>query len=336
MLFGFTSAVIAGFLLTAGANWTNRAVTTPRSLAFLLLVWLLGRVVFFVPGLPPALVATVDLAFLPCVALVLSRAFIAAKSRRNFPFLAMLTLMTLANALIHAEALQGIGSTAQQSWPLPYHIGQNLALFVITLMMLVMGGRVIPMFTRNATKASVEATSRLDRVGLALFLFTVALDLMQISGHLVAGLWLLCGAVQLARMRYWGTLHAKAPLLWILHWGHAAIGGSFVLYGLAKWSLVPAAAATHLLTVGGIGGLCLGMMTRVSIGNSGRMLIAPKSMSLSFYLLALTTLVRVFVPIFSPQWTVLSYQVSGASWTVAFLLLLTFGMPIWWKPRADR
>ncbi len=340
MLFGFASAVIAGFLLTAGANWTQRKTTSALSLSLLLGLFVLGRALLLIPGASPVLVAVVDLAFFPALTTVMAIPIFQAGSLRNVPFLGMLAALFVANALMHLDAyfLRLFGDS-----PLAPGLGQNVALFVITLMMIVMGGRVIPLFTRNATKATgIASVETVDRFALAAFAIAALLELSGIgmaspgAQFLVAAAWLIAGALHLFRMRTWGTRHAKAPLLWILHAGYGAIALSFVLRGLAHLGLLPASSALHLLTVGGIGGLCLGMMTRVSLGHSGRMLVVPKTISTAFTLLVLAVLIRVTVPALSPVHATLGYQISGGCWTLAFLLFLSFGFPIWLAPRADR
>lgn len=340
MLFGFTSAVIAGFLLTAGANWTQRKTTSATSLALLSGLFVLGRVMLLVPDVPPALVALLDLSFFPALTIVLAIPILKAGSVRNVPFLGMLAVLFIANALMHMDAyfLREWGDS-----PLLPGLGHNIALQVITLMMLVMGGRVIPLFTRNATKAAgIASVVAVDRWALAAFALAALLELSGVgllsagARHIVASAWLLAGALHLYRMSTWGSRHATAPLLWILHVGYGAIALSFVLRGLAHLGWLPSSSALHLLTVGGIGGLCLGMMTRVSLGHSGRMLAAPQRISAAFALLVLAALIRVAVPAISPALAPLSYQLSGGCWTLAFLLFLSFGIPIWFSPRADR
>lgn len=336
MVFGFTLAVVAGFLLTAVSNWTGRRTVTGTPLLGLAVLWLLGRVAPLVPGLPPVLVALLDLAFLPALGIGLGRALIGAENRRNYQFLVMLFILTVCNALMHGTPLQNAG-VLPASIHIPPRLGQSLALHVVTFMILVVGGRVIPMFTRNgAARPEVGQRPLLERWGLASFLLAVVLETVLPWLEVVAGAWFLAGALNLARMRSWGTRWAKAPLLWILHLGFAATAASFLFRGAATLGLVPLSAAVHLLTVGGIGGLTLGMMTRVSLGHSGRMLVAPKSMALAFLLLAAAMVVRVGGPLIGPSLLLASYWVSGVLWTLAFALLLAFGLRIWMSPRADR
>lgn len=332
MLFGFAVAVIAGFLLTAGANWAGRPTTTGKSLALLVGLFLAGRFCLLTNALPPLYVALIDVAFLPVLGATLLVPLIQSGSTRNFQFVVMLLVLTAANALMHAgtspEFVELTGLTSQT--------GSTLALRAITLMILVMGGRVIPLFTRNATKQlNIEQRPWVDHLAIGAFLLAAVLDLFLGATKLVGVLFLLASGTHFLRMSTWGTRRAKAPLLWILHAGYGAVALSLALEGLAAWGLLSKTAALHLLTVGGISGLCLGMMTRVSLGHSGRMLSAPRTMSVAFALLMGAAFVRVLGPVFTPFWLTGSYYVSGALFTAAFALLLHFGVPIWFFPRVD-
>lgn len=334
MIFGFTTAVVAGFLLTAASNWAQRRTASGSLLFGLAALWCAGRLVPLLP-LWPELVAAVDLAFLPALWAVLGRALFAARSRRNYGLLALLAALFLANGAMHAEQLHLHG----------FHVplmagpaaGQRWALWVVAGMVLVVGGRVIPMFTRNATgRPEVRKVAALDGAALVSFFVAVGADVLGVATTIGAMLWLAASALHLARMLTWGSRHARAPLLWVLHVGYAATAASFALEGLSQLGYVPSTAALHLFTVGGIGLLTSGMMARVSLGHSGRHLVVPRSVAVAFGLLTLAAAVRVFVPWYSPAAASLGWMLSGALWASAFALLLHFGVPIWFSPRADQ
>lgn len=331
MIFGFAVAVIAGFLLTAGANWAGRPTTSGPSLALLVALYLAGRVCMLTSSLSPLTSAAVDMAFLPALALTLILPLVRARSFRNFQFVGMLTLLWIANGLMHVGALSEFVSLPGITW----QTGSTLALRVITFMILVMGGRVIPLFTKNVTGIEIARRPQVERLALAGFIVAALVDLFLEISALTGSLFLFTGLLHLWRMKTWGTQSAKVPLLWILHAGYAAVALSFILEGLADWGFLSPTLALHLLTIGGIGGLCLGMMTRVTLGHSGRKLTAPRQMTVAFYLLLGAALVRVTGPLFGSSWLGASYQFSGVLWTAAFLLLLHFGVPIWFSPRAD-
>ncbi len=327
MLFGFGSAVIVGFLLTAGANWTGRRTTNAKSLALLSALWLAGRFSTFF-ATPAGLGCLADVLFLPTAGAVLAVALIQSKSRRNYQFLFMLAALSLANVLMHVGA-HGISFS--------YRLGQELALRVITLMILVMGGRVIFMFTKNATGGSgMQRRPRLERAAQISFLLGATFQLFAPVAWAPLGAALLMGsgALYLVAMSTWGFRQARVPLLWILHFGYFATATSLVLEGLAGFSLLPPSLALHLFTVGGMGGLCLGMMTRVSLGHSGRMLTAPPSMNFAFILLVVATVTRLLGSL-AGSYSLSLYVLSGLSFSAAFLLLLFFGVPIWFSPRVD-
>lgn len=327
MIFGYTGAVIAGFLLTAGSHWTEIQVATGGRLLALNLLWLAGRVLPFVGAAPPWLVAVTDLAFFPALGLVLGLAMWRSKNRRNYFFVLLLALLSFANLLYHAE---------QWGESVPTGLGRGLGLFVVSFMILVMGGRVIPMFTRNATSnPKARNLPWLDRFSVGSFVLASLASLVPTPEVLLAMVWVLTGALNLARMVTWGTRRASAPLLWILHAGYASMGVSFVLYGLSAVQVIAQDAALHCLTFGGIGLLTLGMMARVSLGHSGRMLVAPGQVTLAFVLLSLGVVLRVSAPLLSPSLLSPLWMASGGMWTLAFLLLTVFGVPIWFRPRVD-
>ncbi len=331
MLFGFTAAVIAGFLLTAASNWTGKSVASPTVLLLLNLLWLAGRLLLLWEGASSLLVLCVDLSFLPLLAAVLGRALFKKKARRNYLFLVLLALLTLANGVFHARHF-GVGIP---SFLFPV-LGRDLALRVIAIMIVVIGGRVFPMFTRNATGASgVRNIPWLDRISLWSVVMATLVEMFSDNAGILAAFWVFAGFSNVVRMSTWGMLHAKQPLLWVLHAGYFATALSFVFVGLGRLGLVPATAALHCFTVGGLGLLTLGMMARVSLGHSGRMLVAPKKIVWAFSLLVGAALVRVLVPWFLADYALEGIYLSGALWTIAFGLFLLFGVSIWFYPRVD-
>lgn len=327
MIFGYTGAVIAGFLLTAVGNWTKSVVASPRALLLLSLLWLSGRLCPLVPGLPPIVVFACDLAFLPVLTFVLGRPLGASKNQRNYFLVLLLLVLEFANLLYHLEVWGA---------PVSSGAGRDLALRMVALLILVIGGRVFPMFTRNATgNQRIKNVPWLDRLSIGLVVLTTAAEGFSLPRSLVGGLWMLAGVSNIVRMFTWGTLSAKAPLLWVLHLGYFFVALSFVLEGCFQYGLVPQATALHCFTAGGVGLLTLGMMARVSLGHSGRMLVAPNSVAWAFVLLTAAALVRFLTPLLAPAFLSLSWTVSGILWTLAYLLFLLFGWPIWSKPRVD-
>jgi uncharacterized protein involved in response to NO len=333
MVFGFAVAVIAGFLLTAVRNWTGRETATGGPLYALALLWLLGRVVLAVgASLPNLLVATVDLAFVPALAYAIARPLVASKSKRNYVMLGVLAALFLANLAVHLDAL-GVVSGWQLS-------GSHAAVDIVVVLSAIIAGRVIPMFTRNATGSKkVVSVKALDVAAIASLAVYGALDVAAPSSWAASAAAATSAALLIARAARWDPLAAlRHPLLWILHFGHAWIA---VGLGLRAASVVtasiPATAATHALTVGAIGSLTLGMMARVSLGHTGRPLVAHPVTVIAFVLLTLAACLRVLGPL-APALPVayLSWLVaSGIAWALAFALFLAVYGRVLSGPRVD-
>ena len=226
MLFGFTVAVIAGFLLTAAQNWTGIRTPSGTPLAALFLLWLAGRLGFLVPGLPPGLVALVDLAFLPVLALALAWPIIKAKQLNNAPFPIMLLALAAANAMVHGEALGWTAATAS--------LGLHLAAYVVVMMMVVMSGRVIPSFTDNKLRTHARRWKTIEWLAPVATLGALVAALLVPDSRLTALLAAIAAAVHLIRLAGWYTgKFWSVPLLWILHLGYAWIALGFALLALS-------------------------------------------------------------------------------------------------------
>ncbi len=332
MIFGYAVAVIAGFLLTAVEKWTNRPTASGSGLVGLGALWLAGRAAWFWAGnLSPVAVAVIDGAFLPLLAWTVGRPICAARNKNNYGIALMLVALSLANLATHLEAL-GLVS----DWQTP---ANHFALHMMTLMMLLIGARIIPPFTRNATRAEgIKADLAWNRAVLAL---TVALALGERVGApswLVALLAFGAAGAAVVSARHWGTLLTlRHPLLWILHAGYYWIVLSLVLRGLAVWGglAISPSAALHALTVGGLGALTLGMMSRVTLGHTGRMLAASPLTTVSFVLVTLAAICRVVVPEVLPAWTMRSWMLGGTLWCLAFFAYLLRYAPMLVRPRVD-
>ncbi len=332
MIFGYTAAVIAGFLLTAVANWTQRETLAGPPLLALAGLWVLGRLAMAIaPSLPRGLPALIDLAFLPILGVVIARPLIATRNRRNFVMLAVVAALFSANLVVHLEALGFVPLGSARRACLT-------AVDVVVFLILAITGRVVPMFTRNATEVATVASSiPLERLTMAAAVALVAIDIVapesRAAGVTAGGLAL----VAIARAARWGTLHTlRHPLLWILHVGYAWIPFGLLLrasplLGVAIWGSI----GTHALTVGAIGALTLGMMVRVTLGHTGRRLVASPAIAWAFGAITVAAFARVVVPLVSLRWHFVPLVVAGALWTVAFLLYLVVYAPVLLSPRAD-
>ena len=349
MVYGFAAAVITGFLFTAVKNWTGRATPVGKPLAVLALLWLLGRAGTWVAlnESTPAGVATcaalIDVAFLPCVALILGRILWLARSQRNYFVVVLLLALSACNIAFHGR-LQGWSISPDAVPLIPLH----LAIALITLLETVISGRIVPGFTANALKtvqpwqhpwlnwAAIGST--------ALALLAWAADLTWRVGaqgpHVVTLLASAAAVLQGVRCAGWQPLTTlRTPLLWILHLSHA-----WIIVGMLLIALRLQAAALHVLTVGAMSGLILGMITRTALGHTGRLLQAGAIETWAYRLLVLAVLARALaalIPAGIPPWpwadtlTAPALVVAAGAWSTAFALYLWKYVPILMRPRPD-
>nr|WP_316640902.1 NnrS family protein [uncultured Roseateles sp.] len=327
MLFGFTLAVVVGFLLTAGRNWSNRPTLSGAPLAALALLWLAGRVLVLTPfGWAAALVSA---AFPLCAAIALAIPFIASRNRRNYFFVGLLLLMAAAQLGVHLAQLGVL--------KLPGWVGIQVALDAVLFIMAVMGGRVIPMFTNNGVPgAQAVRQPRLEPVALGAVLALLAADLLQLQGPLLALLLGSCAAVHLARWALWQPWKTlRVPIVWVLHAAYLWIPVHLLLRAGSALGWISPSVAVHALTVGAIGGLVIGMMTRTARGHTGLPLQAGRAEIACYLLVLLAAGVRVFLPLAAPALTVGAVLLSALLWSAGFGLYFVRYWPILTRPRVD-
>ena len=330
MLFGYGIAVIAGFLLTAVRNWTSIQTPYGKTLAAIFFVWLAGRLLpvisQFAVSIPGEVIALVDLAFLPLVALGIGLPIVRSGNHRNLVFIVILLAMTIANTLIHLQLL-GITSNTLAS-------GMQLGLGLIVVVMVIMGGRVIPFFTERAMAFEARKYSWLEKSFIPLAFGWLLADLfqLQIAAAILAAI---NAAIHLLRLSGWFKARMfRNHLIWILHVAYLFIPLGFLLDALSSVINLSPYLAIHAFAAGAIGSMTLGMMARVSLGHTGRPLkISPVTVA-AFILMAISGLVRVFLPII-PELYMMAIHISGGLWVVAWILFLIPYTPILLKPRAD-
>jgi uncharacterized protein involved in response to NO len=331
MIFGFTMAVIAGFLLTAVGNWTGRETLVGTPLLATCALWVAGRIAIAAGGwLPRGVPALVDLAFVPVLVVAIARPLWATKNRRNFVMVAVLLALWAGNLVVHLDALGlGHGHT---------HRALITSIDVVVLLMVVISGRVVPMFTKGALgDSTVHGRPALDKVAIAAMLATVLLDATTTDPRLAGAAAGLTALAVVARAWTWGTPKTgRVPFLWILHAGHAWLAVGLGLRAVAAFtSAVPAVLATHALTVGAIGSLTLGMMARVSLGHTGRPVAASRAVTGAFVLLTLAAAVRVGGPLLDVGLYRATVYAAGILWTLAFAIFVVVYAPILTTARAD-
>lgn len=331
MLLGYSVAVIAGFLLTAVKNWTDKPTLAGDKLAGLALLWLYGRILPFYAGLlPNALIAAIDFAFLPVLAYQISKPIIQAKQFKNLVFVGLLLVLTLGNFLIHAEILELCPKTA---WT-----GIQLVVGTIIIMILILAGRVFPFFVERGLHGTlIIRNPLLDALSIGSAFAVFAMQLGAMSGNILALTAIFAAIVNSARLAGWYVQRIwYVPLLWILYIGYGWIILGFILTTLSAYSWILPSLALHAFTVGGIGVLTLGMMARVSLGHTGRVLRVSNAMAIGFILVNLAALLRVLLPLALSNWYNILIYASTLSWLAAFSLFMFVYAPILTSPRIDK
>lgn len=331
MLFGFSAAIIIGFLLTAIQNWSGRPGLSGWPLVGLFSLWVLGRLLMLFPVVPKEVVAIVDTLFLPLAAYVLARPIVAAKLWRNLLFIPLLLLLAWTNGHSHYRLING------EMLSLP---DTQATILIITLIIVIMGGRVIPFFTANATRTQKPQPLILLEL-LSIITLGAAALYSLVTGNLspepgIGILFLVSAFANLFRMGRWqGKLTLGNPLLWSLHLSYLMIAISLGLLGAFHFGLnIPLSTALHGLTIGGIGLMILAMISRVSLGHTGRTLQVGIWVTLGYGALAISAIVRVIVPILTIQPSSL-YIVSIACWVFAYLTFVVIYWPVLTRPRVD-
>ncbi len=332
MVFGFVVAVIAGFLLTAVSNWTGRETATGWPLGAMALSWLAGRAVMLLPfALPRGVTAVVELAFLPVLIAVLARPLIAAQSRRNFVMLGILVGLLVADAVVHGAALGLLPAEAARR-------ACTVGLDLITVVILIITGRVLPMFTKNATGVqSIRSVPWLDGAAIGAMAAATASDWGRPDSPVNGTLFVAAGVLAAVRALHWGAGHSlREPLLWGLHAGYAWLCLGLVFKGLALLGNPGLASlATHALTVGAVGGLTLGMMARVALGHTGRMLLSRGPMTGAFVAINCAAFSRALLPLLLPKQYFTTLVAAGSFWLVAFAVFVAVYAPVLLSPRVD-
>ena len=319
MVFGFAAAAIGGFILTAIPNWTGRAPVSGGLLAALVTAWLAGRIaVAWSDAIGPGVTAVADLSYLAALCAIASREIIAGGNRRNLPITAVIGLLGLCNLMVHLELL-GAAETAA--------IGHRLAIALVLLLVTVVGGRITPAFTRNWLRAR-DAAAEPRGTGWP--------DKLTIATTALAGLcwsaapdWPGTGAAAIfaavahaIRLAGWyGHRTLADPILSVLHLGCLWLAVGFALLGVSAVTALTQTAALHALTAGAVGTMVLAVMTRASLGHTGRELRAGVGTTIVYTLVTLAAITRVVSPLL-PDVEVSLLVISGGFWVTAFSLFV--------------
>lgn len=334
LIFGYATAAVGGFLLTAVPNWTGGKGVPQLYVGGALALWLLGRVAVWCSAfLPAGAVALADLAFLPLLAGQIALMLIKRPKPQNVAFLVFLTLLWSGNLMVHLEWLGWTEDTLGA--------GLRVGLLALCLMIAVLGGRVTPAFTRNAMKRAGQPEAAWPRsrkfadLGAIVLLGLSILSLIAGAGaQVTGGLALLSGAAQVVRVGFWRPLWVlDQPILWALHLGMGLLGAGLMLWGAAGLGWGDEVAALHVLGIGAVGGMTLAVMSRAILGHTGRGLTAPGPVALAYGLIALAALLRWLAGTLGGETYMLLTLASGGLWVLAFGLYVLALWPAFTGPR---
>lgn len=329
MLYGYTMAVVAGFLLTAVRTWTGKPTPAGPPLIALAALWVAGRVLMLTPFGTAAAVA--NAAFPVAIAIAIAIPIVRSRNQRNYFFIALLLLLGAGVLAFHLAHLRVL------ALPWPERASLQVGLDVVLFILAVMGGRVIPAFT-NRGVAGAKATRHplLERLALAGVLVLLACDLLQAPPQAIAVVAAAVAILHAARLHCWQPWRTlRTPIVWVLHVAYGWIIVHLVLRALAGWGLTGESLAVHALTVGAIGGMTMGMMTRTARGHTGRALVADGYEVTCYALVALAAVIRVFGGMAFPGAYLLTVVMSGICWSVAFALYAVRFWPVLSQPRVD-
>jgi uncharacterized protein involved in response to NO len=332
MLFGFAAAAIAGFLLTSVPVWTGSAPVEGARLAALAALWIAGRVAMWAPGFAALPRALIDGAFLAMVAAAIALPIAAARQRRNYGFPALVAGLALANALWHAEAA-GLAAGA---------LAVRIAVLLVALLVVAVGGRITPAFTRNALVraglvADVRSRPWLDRLAIASVVLLLAAEIAAPRTLASGAAAALACAAQAGRMAGWQPHRTlRDPLVWSLHLGYAWLAAGFGCAALADLTAVVAwTTAVHALTAGAFGTMIVAVTTRVALGHTGRPLAAPRGIAAAYLAVTLGAAVRVLGPALLPERALAWHALASLLWSGGYAAFLVVYAPILLRPRID-
>jgi len=334
MIFGYSSAALGGFLLTAVPNWTGAKAAPQRFIAMAAGVWLAGRAVMWWSGtLPAGLVAVVDLAFLPIMIAKIVSQLIKRPKPQNMVLVAFLAAIWGSNMIVHLEWMGLTEDTAA--------VGLRAGLFALCAMIAVLGGRVTPAFTRNAMKRAglpesqwPTSPNRIERPAILLMAALPIALLIGLPTWVLGAVAASAGILQCLRVLFWRPLWTwNQPILWSLHLGMLMLGVGLVLWGLSQVTQASEVAALHVLGIGCVGGMTLAVMSRAILGHSGRPLVAPMAVAIAYGLIVLAAGLRWVGSSLSGDFYFPMMLGAGGIWIVAFTLYVIALWPAISGPR---
>jgi uncharacterized protein involved in response to NO len=329
MLYGYVSAVLTGFLLTAIPNWTGRLPLQGSPLVVLVAVWLAGRIAVSMSAhLGWVAASIIDCAFLFLVLAATAREIIAGQNWANLKVMVPVGVLAIGNVGFHVEAqLRGVAA-----------LSTRIGVAAIVVLLMIVAGRIIPSFTRNWLNRANPGRMPIpfSRFDIAVIVFSVgALAIWAIFPETkVTGILLILAALlQLVRLGRWaGDRALREPLVVILHVGYAFVPLGFFLMALGAFQLVLQTAGFHAWMVGAVGVLTIAVMTRASLGHTGRQLTADRVTQLIYLMVIVAGCVRIAAALF-PAWSIPLLYVAGIAWTLAFAGFVVAYARVLFRPR---
>jgi len=336
MIFGYTLAAIAGFFLTAVPNWTGTKPVSGTTLGVLVVAWLAGRAaIWFSTYLPISVVAVLDLSFLPILLVVVVKSLFSRPTQRNLIFVPILVGLLAGNMLVHAE---GVGMFDDGLIK-----GHLLALDTVIVLISVIGGRITPAFTTNALRRIghegedlPQSKKPLEFLSIGSLIALLVADLLVEPGPVTGALAALAAAANLWRQAGWSwRLTLNQPIVWILHLGYLWLVVGMALRALSGLTDgLSETTAMHALTVGAIGTMTLGVMTRAALGHTGRALHASPAVVFGYVAVSVAALIRIVGPALLPQFYNEAMLAAAIVWTAAYAVVAFVFWPILTTPRA--
>lgn len=334
MVYGFVAAIMVGFLLTAVQNWTGLRSSHGLSLMILALLWLTGRLLMW-PGFDISwwLRMIGDISFLLFSAALLGRLLLKKAQKRNYFAVIGLLILSIDNVIFHYSIHLDNMASASQSL--------QSVILLITMMMSIIGGRVIPMFTANTTQTPPRPRKKwVDNGGVGLLWLITVIYLLQlqtsIPAYVLIMLFTLAGLLTALRCSQWRLMCAwRHPLLWSLHLGYWCISVGLILFALHYAGFISISLGLHSLTVGAMAGLILSMMSRVSLGHTGRKIMSTPLITSGLVMIFFAAFLRVILAPVLTEYTLIFWWLSIVFWTGAFSFFLYYYLPILTSPRAD-